>query len=325
MKKHLRRVGLALVLLVPALGVAQGYPNRPITVIVPFPPGGIADLTARPFAPALERVLKQPIVIQNRTGAAGAVGAQAVAIAPPDGYTLLVALVSISSVPEVDKLFGRQPIYTRDQFTGIARLNADPPMLVVHPSIPTKSLKEFVALAKGHQGEMIFSSSGLYGASHVPYEMFLQAAGLKMRHLPTIGGGPAMTAVLGGHAVSWASPPGIASPHLKAGKVKAFATWGAKRLPDFPNVPTFKESGYDIEYYLWTGFFAPRNVPADVFKTLREATRQAAQDPEFRKGMDKIQTPIAYQDADEFKAWWDKDAEKIAAVVKRMGKVEDRK
>jgi len=321
MRLH-RLTWMLLAALLPLAAAAQKYPSRPVTLIVPFPPGGIADLTARPFAPALERVLRQPVVVQNRPGAAGATGAQAAAIAPPDGYTLLVALVSISSAPEVDKLFGRTPIYTRDQFVGIARLNADPPIMVVHPSIPAKNLKEFVALAKKRPGEMIFSSSGPYGASHLPFEMFLQAAGLKMRHLPTTGGGPAMTAVLGGHAATWASPPGIASPHLKAGKVNGFATWGGTRLPDFPNIPTLKESGYDVEYYLWTGFFAPRNVPADVFKTLREATRQAVQDPDFRKGMEKIQTPIAYQDSDEFKAWWDKDAEKIAVAVKRIGKLE---
>lgn len=302
--------------------VAQDYPTRPVTIIVPFPPGGIADITARGVGPGLEKALKQPVVVQYRPGAAGATGAQVAAIAAADGYTLLSHLVSISMLPEVDKLFGRQPVFTRDQFVGIARINADPPMLVVHPSIPTKNLKEFIALSKKKPGEMIFSSSGPYGASHVPYEMFLQAAALKMRHLPTTGGGPAMTAVLGGHAVSWATPPAIAVPHLKAGKIKAFATWGGSRLPEFPDIPTFKEQGYDIEYYLWAGLFAQKNVPANVFKTLRDAVRQALQDPDVKKGFERVRTPIAYQDADEFKPWWDKDAERLAAVVKRIGKLE---
>ena len=316
----------ALFALVAAPVLAQdAYPSRPITIVSPFPPGGISDLTARVLAPTLERTFKQPVVVANRAGAAGATGAQFVSTSAPDGYTLLLHLVSISTQPEVDKLFGRPSIYTRDQFVGIARLNADPPMLVVHPSIPAKNLKEFVALATKKPGEMIFSSSGLYGASHVPYEIFLHAAGLKMRHLPTVGGAPAMTAVLGGHAVSWASPPALAAPHLKSGKVHAFVQWGEKRLADFPNVPTFKELGYDIEYYLWAGLFAPRNIPTQVFTTLRDAVRQAVRDPEFVKGMEKIQTPIAYQDADEFKAWWDKDAEKLAVVVKRIGKLEDKR
>lgn len=320
----MRALGVTLSLLaalLPQAAAAQdAYPSRAVTIIVPFPPGGIADITSRTLAPGLERALKQPIVIQNRPGAAGTTGAHAAATAAPDGYTLLCHLVSISSLPEVDKLFGRPTVFTRDQFVGIARINADPPIMVVHPSVPAKNLKEFVALAKRRANDMVFSSSGPYGASHVPFAMFLQAAGLQMRHLPTTGGAPAMTAVLGGHAVTWASPPAIALPHLKAGKIKAFATWGADRLPDFPEIPTFREQGYDIEYYLWAGLFAQRNVPPGVFTSLREGVRKAVQDPDVRKGFEKVRTPIAYQDADEFKAWWDKDAERVARAVHSIGK-----
>jgi tripartite-type tricarboxylate transporter receptor subunit TctC len=325
MKRRLALSLLGLCLYAPfALQAQDKYPSRAISIVSPFPPGGISDLTARQLAPVLERMFKQTVTVVNRPGAAGATGAQFVANAAPDGYTLILHLVSISTQPEVDKLFGRPPIYTLEQFVGIARLNADPPMLVVHPSIPARNLKEFVALAKKKPGEMVFSSSGLYGASHVPYEMFLQAAGLKMRHLPTTGGAPAMTAVLGGHAVSWASPPAIAGPHLKSGKIRAFSQWGAKRLPDFPDVLTFKELGYDVEYYLWAGLFAPKNISPQVFNTLREAVRKAVADPDFIKGMEKIRTPIAYQDSDEFKAWWATDAKKLAQVVQRIGKVTDK-
>jgi len=315
-------VVLALVLVVGAAAAQEPYPSRPVTIIVPFPPGGIADLTARPLSSALERVLKQPVVVVNKAGAAGAVGMQSAAVAKPDGYTLLVALVSVSTIPEVDALFGRTPAYTRDQLVGIARLNADPPMLVVGAETPWKTVKELVEDARKRPGEITYSSSGVYGASHVPMEMFLYAAGLKMRHLPTTGGAPAMTAVLGGHAAMWASPPALAAPHLKAGKIRALATWGAQRLAAFPDVPTMRELGYDIEYYLWAGLFAPKDVPVSVVKVLRDATRQVVQDPEFKGMMEKIKTPIAYQDADEFKAWWDRDAKTLAAVIKRIGKVE---
>jgi len=315
---------LVLISLFSAQAAEEPYPSRPITIVVPFPPGGIADLTARPLAPALERVLKQPVVVTNKSGAAGAVGMQYAAVAKPDGYTLLVALVSISTIPEVDVLFGRTPAYTRDQLVGIARLNADPPILVVGATIPWKTLKELVEDAKRRPGDITFSSSGIYGASHVPMEMFLHAAGLKMRHLPTTGGAPAMTAVLGGHAAMWASPPALAVPHLKAGKLRALATWGGTRLAAFPDIPTMKELGYDIEYYLWAGLFAPKNVPASVVKVLRNATRQAVQDAEFRNTMEKIQTPIAYQDADEFRAWWDRDARILADVIKRIGQIESK-
>ena len=314
---------LAIAVPVPVAG-QEPYPTRPITIVVPFPPGGIADLTARPLAPALERVLKQPVVVSNKAGAAGAVGMQSAAIAKPDGYTLMLALVSISTIPEVDGLFGRAPAYTRDQFVGIARLNADPPLLVVGGETPWKTLKELVEDAKKRSGEITYASSGLYGASHVPMEMFLQAAGIRMRHLPTTGGGPAMTALLGGHAAAWASPPALAVPHLKSGKLRALATWGGARLAAFPDVPTLKELGYDVEYYLWAGLFAPKGIAPHVFKTLRDATRQAVQDPELKTAMSRIETPIAYQDADEFKAWWDQDARILAGVIKRIGKVEGR-
>ena len=315
---------LALVVVVIAVpATAQdAYPTRPITLVVPFPPGGVADLTARPLAAALERVLKQPVGVVNKQGAAGAVGMQSVAVAKPDGYTLLIGLVSISTIPEVDTLLGRTPAYTRDQLVGIARLNADPPVLVVGAERPWKSLKELVDDARRHPGEITYASSGLYGASHVPMEMLLHAARLKMRHLPTTGGGPATTAVLGGHAALWPSPPGIALPHIKAGKLRPLATFGAARLTALPDVPTLKELGYDVEYYLWAGLFAPRGLAPSVFTMLRDATRRAVQDPEFRSAMDKVETPIAYQDADDFRVWWDADARRLAGVIKQIGRVE---
>ncbi|RPH74564.1 MAG: tripartite tricarboxylate transporter substrate binding protein [Candidatus Rokuibacteriota bacterium] len=301
----------------------EAYPSRPITIIVPFPPGGIADLTARPLAAALERGFKQPVVVSNKAGAAGAVGMQSVAIAKPDGYTLLLGLVSSSIIPEVAALFGRPPAFTREQFLGIARLNADPPLLVANAAMPWKSVEELLEDARKRPGEITYASSGIYGASHVPLEMLLHAAGgLKMRHLPTTGGGPATTAVLGKHAALWASPPALAVPHVKAGKLRPLATWGASRLASFPDVPTLRELGYDVEYSLWAGLFAPSGVPAGVVKALREATRQAVADPDFKAAMDRAQTPIAYQDADEFKAWWDHDAAMLARVIKKIGKIE---
>ena len=318
---------LALALVAGAVPAAadEAYPARPVTIVVPFPPGGLADVTARPLAAALERGLKQPVVVTNKAGAAGAVGMQSVAVAKPDGYTLLLGLVSVSIIPEVDGLFGRPPAYTRDQLVGIARLNADPPLLVVNAELPWRSLKELLEDARKRSGEITYASSGIYGASHVPIEMLLHAAGgLRMRHLPTTGGAPATAAVLGKHAALWASPPALAIPHVKAGKLRALATWGATRLAALPEVPTLKELGYDVEYYLWAGLFAPRGIPPAVLKTLRDGTRQAVQDPEFKSAMDKVQTPIAYQDADEFKTWWDRDAAILADVIKKIGRVESK-
>ena len=301
----------------------EPFPTRPITIVNPFPPGGQVDLTSRPLAAALERILKQPVMLVNKAGAAGAVGMQSVAIAKPDGYTVLITVPAISTLPEVDKLFGRMPTFTREQFVPVARLNADPTILVVNADLPYKSVSELLADASKRPNEIVYSSSGLYGASHVPTEMLLKVAGgLKMRHLPTTGGGPATTAVLGNHAAFWMSTTGPAAPHVKSGKLRPLAVSGAARQPYFPDVPTLKELGYDVEYYLWCGLFAPKNTPAATLTVLRDAVRRAVQDPEFKGAMDKVQVPIAYQDADEFRAGWEADAARLAEVIKAIGKVE---
>jgi tripartite-type tricarboxylate transporter receptor subunit TctC len=299
----------------------EPFPNRAITIVNPFPPGGQADLSGRPLAAALERVLKHPVVITNKAGAAGAVGMQSVAVAKPDGYTILITVPAISTIPEVDKLFGRTPTFTREQFTPLARINADPCVIVVNAEQPWTSLRELIDDAKKRPGQITYSSSGLYGASHVPMEMLLHAAGVKMRHLPTTGGGPATTAVLGGHAQLWCSTTGPAAPHVKSGKFRALAVTSAQRHPHF-DAPTLKELGYDVEYYLWIGLFAPGATPAPVVKALREAVRQAVEDPALKSALEKIQSPLAYQDADAFRSWWDADAKRLAVVVERIGRVE---
>src|SRR5919106_1768019 len=180
---------------------AQDYPSRPVTLVNPFPPGGAVDVVGRPFAAALEPLLKQPVVVETKSGAAGAVGAQFAANAKPDGYTLLAHLTSISGFAEVDRLFGRQPKFTNADFIPLARFVADPCVLIVNDQQPYKTLKDFVDDAKKRPNEIIFSSSGLYGALHIPTALFMAAAGgLKLRHLPTNGGGPALTAFLGNNS-----------------------------------------------------------------------------------------------------------------------------
>src|SRR5688572_12012829 len=175
----------------------EPYPSRPLTFINPFPPGGAADVVARPLAAVLEPLLKQPVVIETKAGAAGQVGAQFAASAKPDGYTLLVHIVSISGFAEVDKVYDRPVKFTRDDFIPIARFIADPMVIVVNDQQPYKTLKEFVEDVKKKPNELIFSSSGLHGALHLPTALFLKAAGLQMKHLPTNGGGPALTALIG--------------------------------------------------------------------------------------------------------------------------------
>ena len=306
--------------------IAQdAFPTRAITMVVPFPPGGVADVTGRPTAAALEKILKQPIAVSNRPGAGGAVGNAAVANAKPDGYTILMALSSISVIPAADVLFDRKPAYSLDQFAPIALITADPTILTIHPSLPAKTLKELVALARSKPGQLSYSTSGIYGALHMPMEMFLHAAKLKMRHVPTTGGGPAITALLGGHVDLTAGGPAAITPHVKAGKLRPLASWGPKRHEGFPDVPTFKELGYDIEYLIWAGMFAPKGTPEPVMKVLRDAARRAVEDPEFKGMMAKVNSPIHYLDAPDFQKFWMADAKRLADVVKVVGKVEEKK
>ncbi len=321
------RTGVAWALLagVCAAHAQDVFPSRAVTLIIPFPPGGVAEITGRPTAMAMEKMLKQPMALVNRPGAGGAVGNAVVANAKPDGYTLLMALSSISVIPAADALFDRKPAYSMDQFAPIALISADPTILVSHPSLPVKNLKELVALARVKQGQMSYSSSGIYGALHMPMEMFLHHYKLKMRHVPTTGGGPALTTLLGGHVELTSGGPAAITTHVKSGKLRAHVSWGAKRHENYPDVPTFKEQGVDIEYYIWTGLMAPRATPEPVMKVLRDAARRAVEDADFKTAMARVNSPVNYMDAPEFAKYWDADARRLAAVVKVVGKVDDKK
>jgi tripartite-type tricarboxylate transporter receptor subunit TctC len=299
----------------------EAYPSRPVTLVNPFPPGGAVDVVGRPFAAVMEPLLKQPVVIETKAGAAGAVGAQFVANAKPDGYTLLAHIVSISGFPEVDELFGREPKFTRADFIPIARLTAGPMVLVVNDKQPYKSLKELVEDAKKRPNGIVFSSSGLYGALHLPTALFMQAAGIQMRHLPTAGGGPALTAILGNNSQVLVSSIAAASGQMKAGKLRALASFGAKRAAAAPEVPTLKELGYDVEFSLWVGVFAPKGTPQEAVKRLREAARQAVATQQFKDAIKNLGDEIAYLDQPDFAKFWDADARRVEAAVKSIGKV----
>ena len=299
----------------------DAYPSHAITFINPFPPGGAADVVGRPIAAVLEPILKQPCVIETKAGAAGQVGAQFAATAKPDGYTLLIHIVSISGFAEVDKLFGRQPKFTRADFTPIARLTAGPMVLVVNDQQPYKTLKDLVEDAKKNPDKLIFSSSGLYGALHLPMALFLKAAGIKMKHLPTNGGGPAVTALLGNNSQVLATSIAAASGQMKAGKLRALACFSDKRASSLPDVPTFKELGYDVEFSLWVGMFAPVKTPAANVNVIREAVRKAANADQFKTAIANIGDEVAYLDQADFAKFWDEDAKRVEAAVHAIGKV----
>jgi tripartite-type tricarboxylate transporter receptor subunit TctC len=300
----------------------ESYPARPITFINPFPPGGAADVVGRPLAAAIEPLLKQSVVMETKAGAAGAVGAQFAANARPDGYTLLIHIVSLSGFAEVDKLFGRDPKFTRADFIPIARLTEGPMVLVVNDAQPWKTLKELVDEAKKRPNGILFSSSGLYGALHLPTALFMKAAGIQMRHLPTAGGGPALTALLGNNSQVLVSSIAAANPHMKAGKLRPLASFGAKRTPSVPEVPTLKELGYDVEFSLWVGLFAPKGTPQPVVDRVRAETRKAVSSEQFRAAIKNIGDEVAYLDAPDFARFWDADAKRVEAAVQSIGKVQ---
>ena len=306
----------------PALA-QEAYPSRAITIISPFPPGGASEVVTRPLAAAMEPLIKQPLVIETKAGAAGQVGAQVVAAAKPDGYTLLSHITSISGFAEVDRLFGRPVKFTNADFIPIARVVADPCVLVVNDRQPYKTLQELVDDVRKRPNQIIFSSSGLYGALHIPLALFAKAAGgLKMRHLPTAGGGPALTALLGNNSQVLASSISAALAQIKAGKARPLAMFGAERAKSLPDVPTMKELGYNVEYYLWVGLFAPKGTSDTIVTYLRDNIKKAAQSPQFATALTNLGQDLAYLDQPEFRAFWDADTKRIEEAVRQIGKVD---
>src|SRR2546421_12922943 len=214
------RAGLIVTLAFVGSAFAQDYPTKPITMVVPFPPGGVAEIVGRPLASVMEKTLKQPVILINRPGAGGAVGMASVAKAPPDGYTLLVGLSSISIFPVSERINGKQPPYELKDFAPIALVTADPTVLVVRADGPYKTVKDFVDAAKANPGKINYSSSGVYGTLHVAMEIFANAAGIKLFHVPYQGGGPAVTALLGGPGEALAPGPAAALGPDQGGKMR---------------------------------------------------------------------------------------------------------
>ena len=317
-------LGAAAVLPFAGSALAQSdFPSRALNMVVAFPPGGQADLAARPTAAALEKILGQAVVVQNRGGAAGAIGNAFVARAPADGYTTLMALSSIAVIPEAEKLFGRAPPYTMDQFAPVALVNADPTMLAVPSTAPWQTMEEFIAAAKAGPGQIPYGSSGTYGTLHVAMEMLCAAAGIRLLHVPFSGAGPAITALLGGQIQALASAPGTLVQHVRSGRLRVLGCWGKDRVAAFPDVPTFMEKGFsDVEFYIWAGLFAPAATPAPVMQKLRDGMRQAMRDPALVAAFTAAGAPVAYLDAPEFARFFEEDSARLLRAVQRIGKVE---
>ena len=317
------RIFLGLLIAFPALA-QESYPSKPITMVNPFPPGGVVDIVGRPLAAFMEKNLRQPVVMVNKPGAGGAVGMASVAKGPADGYNVLMGLSSISIFPVSDRINGKTPAYELSDLAPIALVTADPTVLVVRTDSPYHTLKDFVDAAKANPGKINYSSSGVYGTLHVAMEIFANAAGIKLFHVPYQGGGPAVTALLGGQVQALASGPAPAIGQIKGGKMRALASWSTERLALLPEIPTFKELGYDAEFYIWSGVFVPAATPPAIVSRLRASVREAATSPEFKAAMEKVSTPVAYLDAPEFKKYWERDAARLKVALEKIGKVEEK-
>jgi tripartite-type tricarboxylate transporter receptor subunit TctC len=320
----LRRI-LCAAGLVAAAGLAAAqaaFPTHPVTMIVPFPPGGLADTVGRPVAEAMSRALGQPVVIENKGGAGGGIGMAQVAKAPADGYTILMALSSYSVLPEADKLLGRQQMYAFNALRPIARFTADPTVLAVRADSPWKTVKDFVEDARKRPGAINFGSSGNYGTMHVPMEILKQVANVHLTHIPYTGAGPAVVALLGGQVDALATGPATVLQQVKAGKIRVLGHWGTGPLQTMPEVPSLKQAGYNAEYAQWSGLFVPAGTPEPVVERLRAAARAAANDPKVKDVILNAGSPVMYQDAPDFEKYVQTDVQRMAAVVRKIGKVQ---
>ncbi len=323
MNRRIRSLCLAAMAATAAVAsLAQDpYPSKPITMVVPFPPGGVADTVGRPVAEAMGKHLNQTVVVVNRGGAGGGIGMAQVAKAAPDGYTLLMALSSVVVLPEADKILNRAPMFELNQLLPIARITADPTVLVVRADSPWKTYADFIAHAKANPSRISFGSSGNYGTMHVPMEQLKSATSTFMLHVPYTGAGPALLGLLSGQIDAVASGPASVAGQIKAGKMRALAHWGEGRLALLPDVPSFKELGVPITYSQWSGIFVPAGTPPDVVARLREAARAATRDERTIQVMTTAGTSFQFQDAPEFDRFVKDDAITMLKVVKQIGRV----
>jgi tripartite-type tricarboxylate transporter receptor subunit TctC len=322
--KQKRFTWLAVLLLFAStlVGAQSIWPTRSITMIVPFPPGGLADLVARPVAEAMSRDLGQPVVIENRAGAGGGIGMSVAAKSKPDGYTILMALSSLTVIPEADVLLGRPAMFALQDLRPIARYTADPTVLAVRAESTWTTAQDFVNDAKKRPGAINYGSSGSYGTMHVPMEILAQNTGIKLTHIPFTGAGPAVVALLGGQIDAVSSGPATVLQHVKAGKLRVLGHWGNGKLVAMPDLSSLKDAGINAEYAQWSGLFIPAATPEPIAQRLRAAARFAAEDARVKEVILNAGSPVLYQDSPDFEKYVLADAKRMAEVVKKIGKVE---
>ena len=310
-------IGLLLAALVANEVFAQEYPNHTIRMVVAFPPGGIADFAARSVSTGLTEALRVPVIVENRSGAGGVIGADFVAKAAPDGYTVLVTSVSHTINPAFVK---KLPFDTRRDFAPVMLIADAPNLLVVHPSVPARTLAELIEYARAHPGALTYASSGVGTSTHLCGELFRQMAKVDVVHVPYKGGGPAVADLLGGQVqMMFATLPTVLE-HARAGKLRAIATTGAQRFAGAREFPTMAEAGlpgYDVS--AWTGMFAPARTPRTSIDRLAEETAKILRSPAIRERLLTQGAEAAVKMPDEFGAFVDSELRKWQQLVQSAG------
>ncbi len=297
------------------------YPNRPINLIVPNPPGGSSDANARVLSELIQKPLKQPIVVTFKPGVGGQIGNSFVAKSKPDGYNILIGLSSIMVSPDAERVQGKTSLYEVDQLVPVAMISNDPMVMLVNSNSPWKNLSDVVKAAKEKPNTINYSSSGNFGPIHLSVVMFEHAAGIKLTQVPFGGGGPSMMALLGSQVEITTAIPSVAIPQIQSGKVRAIAVSGPRRIKQLPNVPTYRESGFDAEFNIWNGVFVPQGTPEPIIKTLRDAVREVANSGEMEAAMQQRGMIYEYLDMAEFRKFAKEDGERMVNAVKKIGKL----
>jgi tripartite-type tricarboxylate transporter receptor subunit TctC len=299
---------------------AADYPTRPITLINPYPPGGFLDVPGRAFAAAAEKILGKPVVVSYKPGASGMIGSVAGAQAPPDGYTITMGCTTITCSVEWDLANGRKPPTTRQDFIPIGAYILSPTLISVPFDSPWKTLADLIRDCKAKPGHYAFSSGGLYGMSHVPAEILMKAAGFTARHVPHKGGGPAMTAVVGGHVDFTTQFCPNTIPLYQGKKVRVLAVQSDRRVKSIPEVPTVKELGVDAEYNAWIGLLVPKDTPAPIVKKLREVLEIAVKDKKLIETIETAGETVHYMNHEGLAKFWDNESGQVAKIWSQLPK-----
>lgn len=292
---------------------AQAFPNRPITFICPWPAGGTSDATMRVLAQVASRELGQTIVVENRAGAAGMIGAKALASAKPDGYTIGQLALSVTRFSQL----GTVQIDPLKDFTFLGMASAQTFGVVVQPDSPFKSLQELVTYARANPDKLTYSTSGVAGQTHIGMEEFAQAAGIKLRHVPYKGGAPALQGLLGGQVDMMADSSSWASL-VEAGKLRLLVTWGAERLSRFKDVPTLKELGYGVVNDAPNGVAAPAGLDPAIAARLARAVEVAVKSAEFKVACDKIDAPVIYMNPAQYRQYFSETYQKETVLIEKL-------